>query len=226
MNRLYRIAALGAALALASTVLVGCRNEKDISEKLSIISESCEKTVTQESGEILIYKTLKVDTDIEGVAENSSEETYIKYANNTGDPDFTINRTSTVNASEQSSSYEFVKEGDILIELYDGVGNFAQTAPDIFEGIRLDFDVSDIESIEVTSLSKGVKEYNILMTDEYADTFDSESDGTVIDCTKVVYCYYIDSMLELSNILRETTSTLTHNGESQTMVEFIDAKID
>ena len=226
MNRFFRIVSLGAALCVGAALLVGCRDEKDISEKLELISEGCSKAISDESGEILVYKTVRFQNDVEGVLDSSIEETYVRFANNAGAPDFELTRDTTMSVSGDVSSYQFLKEGETMIELFNGSGGYATEAPDIFEEFYVDFEAADIESVKVTVKEKGFKEYRLMMTSSYANSFDTESDGLTKDCTSVIYCYYIDNYTNLSNILREFVYTVTYDGEAQRLVEFIDAKID
>ena len=92
MNRFLKMLSLALVLLMVVTLLAGCRNEKDISEKLDLIFEANDKAISDESGEILIYKTVKLDTDIEDVLESSTEETFVQFRNNSGDPDFNLTR--------------------------------------------------------------------------------------------------------------------------------------
>lgn len=229
MNKLQRIAAFGAALVMASTLLAGCgsRNEKDIQSKISIVAEGCEKTLASESGDIATYETLKVEKEIDGVIKNSSSETYVKYFLGADGLDFSLSKSYYTMKDEQKvvgDTYTFEKEGDVMIELTNGVGAYAQSAPDIFEEIRIDFESTDVERAKAEKLGKGVSKYTFVMTDDFANSFDREENGDSLDCTKVVYTYDVDVMSILSNITKEYTYTLTHGGETQEIVIFVDIK--
>lgn len=226
MNRFLKMLSLALVLLIGVALFAGCRNEKDISEKLDLIFEACDKAIGDESGEILIHKTVKLNTDIEDILESSTEETFVQFRNNSGEPDFNLTRDYSATNSDSVSNYEFAKEGEVMIELFDGSGDYATEAPDIFEEFRVKFTASDVESIEITTQEKGFKEYKLYMKSSYANGFDSEADGLTKDCISVAYCYYVDNYKNLSNILREYVYTVTYEGESQELVEFIDAKID
>lgn len=226
MNRFLKILSLVTALLVCASLFVGCRNEKDISEKLELIFEACDKAISDESGEILIYRNVLVQTDIKDLLAGITEETYVQFRNNTGDPDFNLTRNTVRSDSDEAVEYEFAKEGEVMIELVNGSGDYATEAPDIFEEFKLTFTADDVDTIEVTVREKGFKEYLFYMKQSYADSFDSEADGLKKDCVSVTYCYYVDNYKNLSNILREYIYTATYEGESQKLVEFIDAKID
>lgn len=225
MKALLRTAALLAAFVLVCTMSACGRNEAAIAESLDAVKESCKVEAEAKSGEICIYKTIKLDTDIEGIAQNSSIETYIKYVNETGDPDFALTETTKIATSNNSSTRTFEKEGELMLELVDGVGNFATEAPDIFEELHANFEVQDVESSDVVATGyKGIKEYKFVMTSEYANSFDTERDGAVLDCIAVKYTYSIDGSKDIATILREYTYTITYDGQSQTLVEVVDVK--
>ena len=226
MNRFLKMLSLALALLVGAMLLASCRNEKDISEKLDLIFEACDKAIGDESGELLIHKTVKLDADIEDVLESSTEETFVQFRNNSGDPDFNLTRDYSSKNSANVSNYEFAKEGDVMIELFDGSGNYVTEAPDIFEEFKVKFTASDVDEMVVTPKEKGFKEYKFYMKAAYANGFDTESDGLKKDCVGVAYCYYVDNYKNLSNILREYVYTVTYGEESQKLTEFIDAKID
>lgn len=231
MNKLHRIAAVAVALVMASTLLVGCggRNEEDIQNKISTVAKGCEKIIASESGDIFTYATLKVEKEIEGLFKNCSSETYVKYFLNGDSLDFSLSETYYTMEDEQKvagDTYVFEKEGDLMVEFKNEVGDYAQTAPDIFEEIRIDFESADVESAAAEKLGKGVSRYTFVMTDDFANGFDREGNGDSVDCTKVVYTYDIDVMSILSKITKEYTYTLTHGGESQEMVIFVDIKTE
>ena len=226
MNRFLKIVSLGMALFIGATLLVGCRDEKDITQKIELVFEASDKAISDENGEILIYKTVKLDKDIEGVLVNTSEDTFVQFRNNIDEPDFELTRDYSESGAEKSTQYQFVKEGDVMIELFDGRGDYAEVAPDIFEEFKLTFTAADVDYIEVTAKEKGFKEYKFYMTEAYINTFDSEADGLTKDCTDIAYGYYVNNYKNLSNVLREYVYTVTYNGEAQQLIEFVDAKID
>ncbi len=226
MNRFLKTVSLIMALLIGTVLFVGCRNEKEIAEKLELVFEASEKAITDESGEILIYKTVKLDKDIADVLVNTSEDTFVQFRNNIDEPDFDLTRDYSESGAEKSTQYKFSKEGDLMVETFDGMGAYAEVAPDIFEEFRLTFTAQDVDYIEITTKEKGFKEYKFYMGKSYVNTFDSEADDLKKDCTDIVYGYYVDNYKNLSNVLREYVYTVTYNGESQTLIEFIDAKID
>ncbi len=226
MKRFLKILSIAAALIICVAAFAGCRNSKDISEKLDLIFEVCVSEISDESGEILIYRNVSVEKDIEDVLAGVTEETFVQFRNNTGAPDFNLTRTSASSDSDETLEYEFAKEGEFMVELFNGSGDIATEAPDIFEEFKIRFSASDVEKIEVSQQAKGFKEYKITMKAAYADGFDTEEDGLLKDCTGVVYCYYIDNYKNLSNILRQFNYKATYEGETQKVVEIIDAKID
>ena len=228
MNKFCRIAALGVAVLLSASMLFGCRDEKDIADKFAIINESCDRALSLESGEILIYDTVKLDKDVEGVAQNGTTETYIVFENAPEDPHFGLERTEILDARDTASKYELIKNDKAVIEFIDGVGKelaIDTEMPDIFEIFRINFDVSDIEDVTVTLLDKGIRAYALTMSDEYANKYDFNEEGISSDCTDVVICYYISSVKDFGNVTFEITSKLTADGETQTVTRFIDAKI-
>ncbi len=228
MNKFCRIAALGVAVFLSASMFFGCRDEKDIAEKFAFISESCDKALALESGEILIYDSVKLNKDVEGAAQNGTTETYIVFENGPKSPDFGLEKNVMLDASDKASKYELVKTPETVIEFVDGVGKELPKdteMPDIFEIFRVSFEASDIEDVTVTLLDKGIRSYTLTMSDEYADKYDFNEGDASSDCTGVVICYYINSVKELSNVTFEITSELTASGETQTVTRFIDAKI-
>lgn len=226
MNRFLKTVSLIMALLIGAVLFVGCRNEKEIAEKLALVFEAFDKATTEESGEILIYKTVKLEKDIPGVLVNTSEDTFVQFRNNIDAPDFDLTRDYSESGAEKSVQYKFSKEGELMVELVDGMGVYAEVAPDIFEEFKLSFTAADVDYIEITTKEKGFKEYKFYMTEAYINTFDSEADGLTKDCTDIAYGYYVDNYKNLSNVLREYVYTVTYNGEAQQLIEFVDAKID
>ncbi len=226
MSKTVRIAALGASLLLAASALFSCGNNGQIADSYEIIKESTDKALAIESGEILVYEMNTAAKDIEGYSLNSSSETYIRYTG-TESPDFDLNATKTDIASGETEAYELIKDGDSVLELFNGQGEFVEDAeiPDIFELFRVEFGTSDIKSVEVVRMEKGVQLYSLTMSEKYANKFDTEADGVVTDCTGVVLSYYINSVKELQKVVCEYTSTVTVNGESAEVVKAIDAQI-
>ena len=226
MSKTVRIAALGATVLLAVSAFLACGGNAQITDSYKIIKESTEKALENESGEILVYEMNTAAKDIEGYSLNTSSETYIRYTG-TESPDFDLNATRTDIASGETEAYELIKDGDNVLELLNGQGEFVEDAelPDIFELFRVEYDTSDIKSVEIKYMEKGVQLYALTMSGKYADKFDTEADGVVTDCTGVVLSYYINSVKELQKVVCEYTSTVTVNGESAEVVKAIDAQI-
>ena len=225
MNRLIKGAALGLALVLSSTAFFGCQSKADISEKFEFVTGVSDKALSVTEGEILVNETVTAQKDIEGIVQSKDIETYITFSNGPEAPDFELQRTEVLASSGDRSEYTFVKSGETMLELFDGVGDYATEAPDIYESFAIDFGTDEISELEVTDAEKGNDCYMMTMTSEYADKLDTESDGTKLDCTSVIICYYIDSLERLTKRTCEITYTLTLDGESQTVSRFIDSKI-
>ncbi len=226
MNRFIKGAALGLALVLSSAAFFGCQSKADISEEFEFVTGVSDKALSINEGEILVNETVTAEKDIEGVVQSKDIETYITFSNGPEAPDFELQRTEVLAASSDViSEYTFVKSGETMLELFDGVGDYATEAPDIYESFAIDFGTDEISELEVTGAEKGNDCYMMTMTSEYADKLDAESDGAKFDCTSVVICYYIDSLDRLTKRTCEITYTLTADGESQTVTRFIDSKI-
>ncbi len=228
MKRFCKIAAFCLALVMAAVIACGCGAKENYDEALAAVKAGCDKFLAVDIGNIFTYKTVKVENEIEGLIWNGSEETNVKFSKDGEDHDFFLRRYVYIGAQEPTldSYYSFEKVGDTMVELINGVGGVAQTAPEIFTDVYLDFESSDIKSAEVKNLGKGEWEYKFVMSGEFANGFDREENGAKFDCTSVVLVYYIDVMSNLSNITKEYTYTLTYEGESQTVVEFFDIKTE
>ena len=232
MNRFLRGASLAAALIVSTSMFFACGNnpngkinKKDFEEKLTFINEVSDKALNIEKGEILVNETVTLENDIESVAKNRTIETYVRFSNGPEMPDFELEKTTCLKGSEDVERYTFVKSGETMFELFNGVGEYAEEAPDIYEALRIDFDVDSIKNIEVLDAEKGNDCYKLTMVNEYANKFDKDSDGVKFDCTEVIISYYVDSLGHFTKRTCEITTTLIANGESQSMTQFIEAKI-
>ncbi len=223
MNRFLRGASFAAALIISASTLFGCG--KDFSEELTLINQLSDTVMSVEAGEILINETVTLEKDITGVEESRAIETYVRFSNGPESPDFELEKNEWITATGENTVYTFVKSGETMFELFDGVGGYAEEAPDIYETLRIDFDAEDITDLEVSNAEKGNDCYKLTMTGDYANKFDKESDGVKFDCTNVVICYYIDSLGNFTKRTCEITTALTADGETQTMTQFIEAKI-
>lgn len=232
MNKLHKIAALAVALIISSTLFLGCDSAKIEEQKASNISAvkvGCDKTLAKETGDISVYQMLKVEKEIDGVVKNVSEETYAKYVKTENGTDFSLTKYIYDIIDEEPVATEVhtvEKIGDQIIELKNGVGDFVDSAPDIFEEIYINFDSTEVASTALEDLGKGVNRYTFVMTDDYANSFDRGENGDSVDCTKVVFTYDVDVMSVLSKITKEYTYTLTYGGETQEMVIFVDIKTE
>ncbi|MBQ8509238.1 MAG: hypothetical protein IJ493_04950 [Clostridia bacterium] len=219
-----KIAALTAALCLASSLLCGCRSEKQLTEDFEVPKQGCENAIALESGEIMIYASVKAEKDVPVYATNSSTETYIKFVQGEA-LEYDLTANTTITSTGETSTFEATQEMGELVQLQDGVVISAEE-PDIFEGFRINYTTADIESIEVVSTGDGLTLYAVTMTGAYADTFDLEADGVKSDCTKVLYNYYVDASGVTRTVLSEFTRTVTSDGESQSVTEFTQTKIN
>ena len=226
MNRTVKIAALVTALCLVSASLFGCNGNAEKAEYFELIKTSSEAAVALESGEILVHESITADVEIEGVNNSGNSETFIYFTNGEV-PDFELRATTSIGVDGAAKQYELIKDGDTVLELVDGVGDFVseKELPDIFANFRVDFELNDIKTVVVESELKGVKVYKLSMTKAYADEFDSEVDGVNTDCTDIAYSYYIDSRGTLQKVVCETASTVTVGGQSQSLVSVVDSAI-
>ena len=228
MKRFCKIAAFCLAFVMITIVAVGCGNKRNFDDSVAFVKAGCDKIITADVGNIFTYKTVMAEKQIEGLIEDGSEETNVKFSRNGEDYDFLLRRYvySGGEAAALVSQYSFEKVGETMVELVNGVGGLAESAPEIFTEVYLNFESADIESAQVKDLGKGEWEYKFLMSEKFANGFDREENGANFDCTKVVLVYYVDVMSNLSNITKEYTYTFTYEGESQTVVEFFDIKTE
>lgn len=224
MKTILKIAALCATICLIPAMLFGCRNEKKLTENFAVPKLGSENAQALSSGEIMVYENYKPEKEVTDRVMASVTETYIKFVQGSElSYDFTESRK-TVSTNE-IDLLEATQEGGDLTVARNGVVVSDDEAPDIFSYFKINYDVSDIENIDITDTGEGTVLYAVTMTSKYADKFDSEADGVKIDCTKVLYNYYIDASNVTHNVLSEFTSTVTCDGNSQQVVRFIQATI-
>lgn len=217
-----KITFLGAVLCLAVTLLFSCTASSEAAEYYDIIKASCESALSKESGEILIYESITADTDLENGYKSGSTETYI-YFSGSESPDFEM----TVTDSSENGTYQLFKDGETVIELFDGEGSIVtdKELPDLFENFRVEFTADDIKKAETEQREKGVKCYKLTMKPSFVDRFDGEADGVSSDYTAITYSFYIDSVKRLEKIVCEMTVTVTADGQTQQVVRVIDSEI-
>ena len=226
MKTTLRIAAAVAALAMTAAMTAGCRNEKQITENLAAALAGSELLLAQESGEIMIYESVKLDRDVEGHAVNSVTESYVKFVVADGELEYDLGATVTRVVGGAVTTYDATCENGKFSQFLNlaPVPESEMARPDLFDRFRITFTAADVEKVETADAGGGVTFYSMTMTDAYADSFDTETDGVKYDCERVVYNYYLDAAGILRQVLGEQTATLTDTaGESQEVVKFTQA---
>ena len=225
MKTTLRIAAAVAALAMTAAMTAGCRNEKQISESLAAAVAGSELLLAKESGEIMIWESVKLDRDVEGHAVNSVTESYVKYVGNGDTLEYDLGATVTRVVGGEKTTYDACQENGAFSQFLDyaPIPESEMARPDIFDRFRIDFTSADVEKVEKASADKGVTFYSMTMTKAYADSFDTAADGVKYDCERVVYNFYIDAAGVLTQVLGEQTAKLTDPEGTQTVVKFSQA---
>lgn len=210
MNRIIRIAAIGALATVVLAALSGCGGSEKYSEQYTVISESCGKAVAAGKAELAIDENIKIDKDIEGVIENKSTYTYITYEK--GD---VLNFEVKGEDSSSEHPYQmFIHEGTIY-EYKDGeVTEYIGEEPDFSEYVSLGFALDDVKKISVEYGEKGTKLYTVTMNSSFVDGFDAKIGDGEYDCTDVTFVYQIDSLIRLKAISAEYTAKVTYGGET------------
>ncbi len=226
MNRTVKFAAVGAAACILSASLFSCGGGADKGECYELIKSSSEVATALEVGEILIYESVTADVDIEEYYAGGTSETYIRFTGGEN-LDFELSTSTAVDADSPASTYELIKSGDTVFELYDGVGNVVENPelPDIFANFRVNFTSDDIKKVEVETGLKGVKAYKLTMTKAYINGFDSKTEDAHTDCTGITYTYYLDTHGELEKVVCETKISVTAGDKTQTVVKVTDSAI-
>lgn len=217
-----RIAALALTLCLTSAALLGCRNETKLAEDLSVAKSGLEKASALESGEIMVYETLKTDHDVQDKLQSSVKETYIKFLRG-GELEYDFTETEKIAATGEMKTYEATSEKGETIVTRDGVVVDKSEAPDIFSYFAMDYDVSEVDSIEVINAGEQTL-YTVTMKSDYDVGF--SRDGIDYKCEKALYNYYIDSDGVVRTVLSEFTFEADCNGDVQTVVNFRQAAIN
>jgi len=226
MKSTLRIAAAVAALAMTAAMTAGCRNEKQIEESLAAALAGSELLLTQESGEIMIYESVKLDRDVEGHAVNSVTESYTKFAVTGDELEYDLGATVTRVVGGAITSYDACYENGKFEQFLnlEPIPESEMARPDIFDRFRIGFTAADVEKVEAAELEGGVTFYAMTMKNAYADSFDTETDGVKYDCKRVVYNFYLNADGILGQVLGEQKATLTDaEGKSQDVVKFTQA---
>lgn len=209
MNKIKRIAALGAAVCIVGAVMAGCGSSEKYDEQFAVISESSEKALAVTCAEIEIDENIEAGKVIEGVLENRTSYTYIQYTK--GD-----SLEYTLKTEDGNSSYERFTSPQGVFEIVDGdIALYSGEAPDFGSYIDIDFTLEDIKAVSVEYGDKGTKLYTVTMKPSYADKFDSTENGGEYDCRAVTYIYKIDSLTRLKSVITEYSAKFTYNGEAQ-----------
>ena len=79
MIKFRKTAVLLGLVCVAAALFCGCRNDKRISEGYGAVTAGCESASARESGEIMIYETIKPEKEIGDKVLLKTTETYIKY---------------------------------------------------------------------------------------------------------------------------------------------------
>ncbi len=220
MKRITRLAALGLVLSVAGTGLFGC-GSKEYTEQFDMITNSSSKALEATGGKLEIDEKITAEKDIEGVIKSDDTYTHIQYKK--GDTlSYELKRYDDVNADV---SYELFTSdmGTFEVNADGDVTPYSGAAPMIFEYISVNFNIDEVESIEVTSGKEGTKLYSVTTTGAYADKFDTALNGGEYDCTLVTYVYQIDSLSRLKSVTTEYMADFTYNGETQKTVRTVKA---
>ena len=226
MNRTVKFAAIGAAVCILSASLFSCGGGVDKGECYELIKASSEAAAALEAGEILIYESVTADVDIEDCYTGGTTETYIRFTGGEA-LDFELSSSKAVSIDSPATTYELIKSGDTVFELYDGVGKMLENPelPDIFENFRVNFTAEDIKKVEVETGLKGVKAYKLTMTKAYINSFDSKTESAQTDCNGITYTYYLDPHGELEKVVCETLVSVKAGDKTQTVIKVTDSAI-
>ena len=226
MKSISKIAALMAACCVVLTAMYGCRDEKELLERLGVIVDGCNAAISLTSGEIMVYETFKPEANRDDKILESVTETYAKFIQEDSlEYDYTGSKKYV--STEKVDLLEATQSGGELIVTRNGVVVSNDEAPDIFEYFRIDYTVADIENIDIIETTgESVMLYAVTMTGSYADRFDGEADGVVTDCKKVIYNYYFDYTGTVRDVMINYELELEYNGETQSAEHFVQATIE
>ncbi len=224
MIKFRKFAAQLLALCLASTALVGCRNEGKLTEQLDTVKAAVEGAVALTSGEIMVYATQKTELDYPGVLETEIAETYVKFIND-GELQYDFTESTKTVSSGEVRYYEATSEQGMTVVTRDGVVQPETDAPDIFAYFKADFDVTAVEDISLIEATDRTI-YAIEMTDAFEDTLDTEINGAKFTCERMVYNYHILADGTLASCLAESSFSVEYGGKTQTVTGFTQATIN
>lgn len=224
MEKIRKFAALTLALCTASALLLGCRNEKELSGYMDTVKLGNENAVVLESGEIMVYETFKTERDIADKLNSSVTETYIKFIQD-GELSYDFTESEKVLSTDTLSMFEATKENGKTVVTRDGKAAAESEAPDIFGYFDISYDIADVRDISSFEASDRTV-YAVTMNDAYAARFDSEVDGVKSSCKRVAYNYYIDSAGVTRSQLSEYTFEVVYGDDRQTVTRFIQATVN
>ena len=225
MIKFRKTAVLLGLVCVAAALFCGCRNDKRISEGYGAVTAGCESASARESGEIMIYETIKPEKEIGDKVLLKTTETYIKYVKTDAlEYDFTESTKSLT--SGDVDLFEATRENGSLTISRNGKAVDASEEPDIFANLKVDYAESDIDSVDKIEANDGVTVWAVKMNDAYAAKFDKTEDGMTYGCEKVAYNYYLGTDGMASTVVCEYTYKLTADGESQTLVHFIQTTVE
>ena len=226
MKSISKIAALIAACCVVLTAMYGCRDEKELLERLGVITDGCNAAISLTSGEIMVYETFKPEANRDDKILESVTETYAKFIQE-GSLEYDYTGSKKYVSTEKVDLLEATQSGGELIVTRNGVVVSNDEALDIFEYFRIDYTVADIENIDIIETTgESVMLYAVTMSDSYADKFDGEADGVATDCNKVIYNYYFDYTGTVRDVMINYELELEYNGETQSAEHFVQATIE
>lgn len=218
MKRIWKIAALALSLSVVCAGFIGCRNENKMNEELSAVKSGIEKTRTLGSGEVMVYATFKPEKEIEGTILTSVTESYAKFLNS-GTLEYDFTETTKYISVDEMKSYEATVENGTTIVSRDGVVVDPSEAPDIFSAFTVDYEVADIDKIEVIDAGEQTL-YTVTMKSDYAAKAGYSENGVDYKGEKARFNYYIDLAGTARKVVSEYTYEATVGGETQTVVVF------
>ncbi len=223
MNKILKTASLSLCLILILSVFSSCRNEKEITKYYDLIKTSCELSIPEEDGEVMVVDSVTPEADVEGVVVGQSSEIYVKFFAAADGYNFDYSKSTEVVSTGERTFYDLMKNDEAMLEVINGQGSIVEDVeiPDFFKWFKIDFSVDDIKNIEVETQLKGVKAYKVEMNSNYADKFDTD----ISECNSVCFTYSIDPSGSLTNVRWDIKSTLTTDAGEQTVLYTADAKI-
>ena len=218
MKRIWKIAALALSISVVCAGLMSCRNENKMTEELSAVKSGIEKTRALGSGEVMVYATFKPEKEVEGTLLTSVTESYAKFLNS-GTLEYDFTETTKFTSGDDMKSYEATVENGTTIVSRDGVVVDPSEAPDIFSAFNIDYEVADIDKIEVIDAGEQTL-YTVTMKDSYAAKADHSENGVDYKGRKVRFNYYLDLAGTARKVVSEYTYEVTVGGGTQNVVVF------